>query len=183
MVARLAGPSIRVARMHGKRGPATRRREPAGDLGTIRAGHDVDGGPERHPDAGTSKEDGRRPSLVAIVVAAILLVALIIFIAENSQNVTISFLGAHGTISLALAILIAAVAGVLISLLVGSTRILQLRLEVQRHRRAETPEGSRFADRPTRSNHAGYRRNDRSTPQPAISSGAGFEPPGTDVSP
>ncbi len=66
----------------------------------------------------------------------ILLIALIIFIAENSQNVTISFLGAHGTISLALAILIAAVAGVLISVLVGSTRILQLRLEVQRHRRA-----------------------------------------------
>lgn len=73
---------------------------------------------------------------VAIVVAAILLIALIIFIAENSQHVTISFLGAHGTISLALAILIAAVAGVLISVLVGSTRILQLRLEVQRHRRA-----------------------------------------------
>ena len=74
---------------------------------------------------------------VAIVVAAILLVALIIFIAENSQNVTISFLGAHGTISLALAILIAAVAGVLISVLVGSARIVQLRLEVQRHRRSE----------------------------------------------
>jgi lipopolysaccharide assembly protein A len=73
---------------------------------------------------------------VAIIVAAILLIALIIFIAENSQNVTISFLGAHGTISLALAILIAAVAGVLISVLVGSTRIVQLRLEVQRHRRA-----------------------------------------------
>ena len=72
----------------------------------------------------------------AIVVAAILLIALIIFIAENSQNVTISFLGANGTISLALAILIAAVAGVLISVLVGSTRILQLRMEVQRHRRA-----------------------------------------------
>lgn len=89
-----------------------------------------------------SEPPSPRPTLagrvwVAIVVAAILLILLIIFIAENSQKVTISFLGAHGTISLALAMLIAAVAGVLITLLVGSARILQLRLEVQRRRRAQ----------------------------------------------
>ncbi len=78
---------------------------------------------------------------VAIAIAAILLIALIIFVAENSQKVTISFLGAHGRISLALAILIAAVAGVLIALLVGSARILQLRLEVQRRRRTERRKG------------------------------------------
>jgi uncharacterized integral membrane protein len=72
---------------------------------------------------------------VAAIIAAILLTALVIFIAENSQHVTISFLGAHATISLALAILIAALLGILITLLVGSARILQLRLEVQRHRR------------------------------------------------
>ena len=78
---------------------------------------------------------------IAIVIAAILLIALIIFVAENSQKVTISFLGAHGRISLALAILIAAVAGVLITLLVGSARILQLRREVQRRRRASRRHG------------------------------------------
>jgi uncharacterized integral membrane protein len=72
---------------------------------------------------------------VALVVAAIVLTALVIFIAESSQHVTISFLGAHGTIPLALAILTAALVRILITLLVGSTRILQLRLEVQRHRR------------------------------------------------
>jgi uncharacterized integral membrane protein len=74
---------------------------------------------------------------VSIGFAVILLVLLIIFIAENSRKVTISFLGANGTVSLALAMLIAAVAGALITLLVGTTRIVQLRREVHRqHRRA-----------------------------------------------
>lgn len=74
---------------------------------------------------------------VAIVVAVILLVLLIIFIAENSGDVTISFLGANGTISLALAMLISAVAGALITLLVGTARILQLRREVRRRSRRQ----------------------------------------------
>jgi uncharacterized integral membrane protein len=69
---------------------------------------------------------------IAIAVAIVLLVLLIIFIAENSSSVTISFLGAHGHISLALALLIAAVVGALVTLLAGTARILQLRLEVRR---------------------------------------------------
>ncbi len=72
---------------------------------------------------------------VAIGVAVIVLVLLIIFIAENSRKVTVSFLGASGSISLGLAMLIAAVAGVVITLLAGTARILQLRREVRRHRR------------------------------------------------
>jgi uncharacterized integral membrane protein len=73
---------------------------------------------------------------VSIGFAVVLLVLLIIFIAENSRDVTISFLGANGTLSLALAMLIAAVAGALITLLVGTTRILQLRREVHRQNKA-----------------------------------------------
>jgi uncharacterized integral membrane protein len=76
---------------------------------------------------------------VSIGFAVILLVLLIIFIAENSRKVTISFLGANGTLSLALAMLIAAVAGALITLLVGTTRIVQLRREVHRQHRAAKP--------------------------------------------
>jgi uncharacterized integral membrane protein len=68
----------------------------------------------------------------------VLIVLLIIFIAENSGSVTVSFLGAHGKISLGLAMLIAAVVGAVVTLLVGTTRILQLRREVRRNmRRAE----------------------------------------------
>ena len=69
-------------------------------------------------------------------LATVLLVLLIIFIAENSRSVTISFLGAHGHISLALALLIAAVVGVAVTLLAGTARILQLRREVRRTRRS-----------------------------------------------
>jgi uncharacterized integral membrane protein len=72
---------------------------------------------------------------VAIGVAVVLLILLIIFIAENSHHVTISFLGASGTISVGLAMLISAVAGAVVTLLAGTARILQLRHEVRRHRR------------------------------------------------
>jgi uncharacterized integral membrane protein len=75
---------------------------------------------------------------VALACVLVLIVLLIIFIAENSGSVTVSFLGAHGKISLGLAMLIAAVVGAVVTLLVGTTRILQLRREVRRNvRRAE----------------------------------------------
>jgi uncharacterized integral membrane protein len=69
---------------------------------------------------------------VALGIAVVLLVLLIIFIAENSSDVTIKFLGAKGTLSVALMMLISALAGVVITLLVGTARILQLRREVRR---------------------------------------------------
>jgi uncharacterized integral membrane protein len=73
---------------------------------------------------------------ITLAVAIVLLALLIIFIAENSRSVTVSFLGARGHISLALALLIAAVVGAALTLLAGTARILQLRLEVRRNRRA-----------------------------------------------
>src|ERR1700761_1336101 len=71
---------------------------------------------------------------VAIGCAVVILVLLIIFIAENSRDVTIKFLGLNGTLSLALAMIIAALAGVVITLLVGTARILQLRRQVKKLR-------------------------------------------------
>jgi uncharacterized integral membrane protein len=71
----------------------------------------------------------------------VLLILLIIFIAENSRSVTVSFLGAGGHISLALALLIAAVVGAAVTLLVGSARILQLRRQVRRGRRTDETGG------------------------------------------
>ena len=82
---------------------------------------------------------GRR--WVSLVLATLLLVLLIIFIAENSRSVTISFLGAGGQISLALALLIAAVVGAIVVLLVGTARILQLRWEVRRGRQRHSGPG------------------------------------------
>ena len=78
---------------------------------------------------------------ISLALATVLLVLLIIFIAENSRQVTISFLGVNGDISLALALLIAAVVGAIVLLLVGSARILQLRLEVRRGRQRHSGSG------------------------------------------
>lgn len=81
---------------------------------------------------------------IALGIATVLLILLIIFIAENAGSVTISFLGAHGRIALALALLIAAVAGAVVTLLAGTARILQLRLEVRRNRRGGMTRGHRL---------------------------------------
>lgn len=93
------------------------------------------------PPATGSTHAGRMWASLALATA--LLALLIIFIAENSRSVTISFLGAHGHISLALALLIAAVVGVVVALLAGTARILQLRWEVRRVRRSNAERGHR----------------------------------------
>lgn len=67
------------------------------------------------------------------VVAAVLLIALIIFMAQNSRRVSIHFLGFAGHISLALALLIAAVGSVLLVAIPGSIRILQLRRALKKN--------------------------------------------------
>ena len=84
---------------------------------------------------------------VSVALATALLVLLIIFIAENSKQVTVSFLGIHGHISLALALLIAAVVGAAVTLLAGTARIMQLRREVRRHKRARLGGGQRLQPR------------------------------------
>ena len=68
----------------------------------------------------------------AVIVAAVLLVLLIVFIVQNTDDVRISFLGWDGSAPLAVALLVAAVAGVLITAVVGSLRILQLRRRIRR---------------------------------------------------
>ncbi len=71
-------------------------------------------------------------AFIAMVVLGLLLVLLIIFIAQNTQKVQVSFLAWEGTTPLAVAILIAAVAGILITSVAGLLRILQLRRRVKR---------------------------------------------------
>lgn len=67
------------------------------------------------------------------VVAALLLIALIVFIAQNSERVSIHFLGFDGRISLGLALLIAAVGSVLLVAIPGTLRIMQLRRALRRN--------------------------------------------------
>jgi uncharacterized integral membrane protein len=64
---------------------------------------------------------------VSVVVTALLLIALIVFLAQNSRQISIHFLGWSGQISQAVALLIAAVCGALVVAIPASIRIVQLR--------------------------------------------------------
>jgi uncharacterized integral membrane protein len=68
-----------------------------------------------------------------LIVAALLLIALLIFITQNSKQVTIHFLGFDGQISLAVALLLAAVGGLLLIAIPGTARIVQLRRALKRN--------------------------------------------------
>jgi uncharacterized integral membrane protein len=69
---------------------------------------------------------------VAVVGFAALLLLLVVFIAQNTQKVEVSFLGWEGSAPLAVSLLIAAVVGIALTAVAGSLRILQLRRRVRR---------------------------------------------------
>lgn len=74
---------------------------------------------------------GIRTALIAGVLG---LTVVIIFIIQNARAVNISFLGAHLRLSLAVALLLAAIAGALMMAAAGTARITQLR-RIMRHDR------------------------------------------------
>jgi uncharacterized integral membrane protein len=65
---------------------------------------------------------------VAAVVFALVLLLLLIFVLENGQRAEVSFFGAHAHLPMGVALLLAAVFGILLVALPGTARILQLRL-------------------------------------------------------
>jgi uncharacterized integral membrane protein len=71
---------------------------------------------------------------VAAALFAVILLLLLIFILENSHTVAISFFGARGHLPLGVALLLAAVLGVLLVAIPGTVRIVQLRMTARRHR-------------------------------------------------
>jgi uncharacterized integral membrane protein len=70
----------------------------------------------------------------AVVGSAIVLVLLIVFIAQNTDPVDVTFLGWEGETPLAVALLIATVAGLVLATVAGTLRIWQLRRRVRRER-------------------------------------------------
>jgi uncharacterized integral membrane protein len=75
---------------------------------------------------------------VAAALGALVLLLLLIFILENGQRVSVSYFGAHGHLPLGVALLFAAVFGVLLVVIPGTGRIIQLRIAAHRHRRLDT---------------------------------------------
>ena len=74
---------------------------------------------------------------VAVAFFAVILLLLLIFILQNGQKVDISYMGMHGHLPLGVALLLAAVCGVLLVVLAGTARIGQLRATARRHRRVD----------------------------------------------
>lgn len=96
--------------------------------------------PEPSTPSRSSSQDPLRGSRtsgiwVAVVALVVLLVLLAIFILQNTQPVTVSFLRWTGEAPLASALLIATAAGLLIAVAAGSLRILQLRHRVRREQK------------------------------------------------
>jgi uncharacterized integral membrane protein len=90
--------------------------------------------PKRHEDL--NLERTRASSVwVAVAVGVVFLILLIDFIAQNNHPVPIHFFGLAGTVSEAVALLVAAVAGAVIVLMAGAARIIQLRVSTHRHNR------------------------------------------------
>jgi uncharacterized integral membrane protein len=72
---------------------------------------------------------------------AVVLVLLLIFILENGRTVEVSYLGAHGHLPLGVALLLAAVLGMLLVVIPGTVRIIQLRIAAHKHRVADARPG------------------------------------------
>ena len=86
------------------------------------------------PESGRTRTriSGLRTSLIAGFAG---LIVVMIFIIQNAHAVNISFAGAHLRLSLAVALLLAAIAGALIMAAAGTARITQLRRIMRRDRR------------------------------------------------
>ena len=77
---------------------------------------------------------------VVLLTAAFVLLLLLIFILQNGQRADVSFFGAHGHLPMGVALLLAAVFGVLLVALPGTVRIIQLRMLGRRRGRQAEPE-------------------------------------------
>jgi uncharacterized integral membrane protein len=69
---------------------------------------------------------------VGSILAAVVLVLLLVFVVQNGGSTRIDFLVWSGTLPTGVALLFAAVAGVLLVAIPGSARILQLRKAARR---------------------------------------------------
>ena len=85
---------------------------------------------------------------VAVGFFAVILLLLLIFILQNGQKVDVSYMGAHGHLPLGVALLLAAVCGVILVVLAGTARISQLRTTARRHRRVDAKRAKAMPSEP-----------------------------------
>ncbi len=72
----------------------------------------------------------------SLIAGFVILILLLIFITQNTAPTDFRFLGFHWSLPLGVAILLAAVVGGLITVAVGTARIVQLRRAAKKHHAA-----------------------------------------------
>jgi uncharacterized integral membrane protein len=83
---------------------------------------------------------------IGIIAGALVFVLLLVFILQNTRSVKVSYFTLTGTMPLGVALLLAAISGLLLAGGVASMRIWQLRRRVSR--RANSPHVTTEADQP-----------------------------------
>ena len=137
---------------HGSAGPTDPTADPATDPGGLRrpvpAGEGVtqpvpaptDPRPTAPADT-TGTAPARRSRTgglwVGLILSALVLLLLLVFILQNDAPVLISFFALEGVLPSGVALLLAAIAGMLLVAIPGSLRILQLRRAARRGPRRE----------------------------------------------
>jgi uncharacterized integral membrane protein len=104
--------------------------------------HPTDERPDRDPTVqqpapGTTAKDPLRASRVsrfwlALAGLVVLMLFLVVFVAQNTEKVSVSFLGWQWHTPLAVAMLIAVLVGLAITVTAGTLRIWQVRRRVRR---------------------------------------------------
>ena len=143
--------SLGGSRAHGSAGPVDPTADPATDPGMrIPVPAERTTGPVALPSSGpatgTSPTTGAAPAVrhsrsgglwVGLILSALVLLFLLVFILQNGDPVQISFFALEGVLPTGVALLLAAIAGILLVAIPGSVRILQLRRVARRQGRTE----------------------------------------------
>ena len=134
------------SRAHGSAGPVDPTADPATDPGLrIPVPAERTTGPVALPSSGpatgTAPATGSAPAVrhsrsgglwVGLILSALVLLFLLVFILQNGAPVQIAFFALEGTLPVGVALLLAAIAGILLVAIPGSVRILQLRRAARR---------------------------------------------------
>ena len=143
--------SLGGSRAHGSAGPVDPTADPATDPGLrIPVPAERTTGPVALPSSGpatgTAPATGSAPAVrhsrsgglwVGLILSALVLLFLLVFILQNGDPVQISFFALEGVLPTGVALLLAAIAGILLVAIPGSVRILQLRRVARRQGRPE----------------------------------------------
>jgi len=84
-------------------------------------------GPVATPTSGRLPRTRTGAAWLGVCTAGIAFVVLLVFMLQNTGSVEVSFLWMHGSVPLALALLVAAVGAAILTMAVGAARTTQLR--------------------------------------------------------